>query len=103
MKPDEKNETAPPAIDPDTGVALVGGYPLNHRLRAEALAQDGKAEDPDGVVSPELIADASARMKRDAQAEVNAQAKADVEVKARAEAEAEAKAKADQDATEKKG
>lgn len=62
-------ETAPPAQDPETGVALAGGYPVNHRLRAEALFKAGKEEDPDAIVSNELIADAGARLKADEAAE----------------------------------
>ncbi|HYD12734.1 MAG TPA: hypothetical protein VEC11_07790 [Allosphingosinicella sp.] len=37
--------------------------PLNHRLRAEALAQAGAPEDPGGQVSPEVIADTAARLE----------------------------------------
>ena len=58
-KPDEQQ---PPKVT-EAGVAIYGEYPANHRLRAEALAADGKDEDPDGIVAPELIADAGKRMK----------------------------------------
>lgn len=47
--------TAPPALDPVTGLTMVGGYPLNGRLRAAALADAGKKSDPQGLVTPELI------------------------------------------------
>lgn len=57
-------ETALPATREGDGVALHGDYPLNHRLRAEALAKDGKTTDPDNMVSDELIVDAGERMKR---------------------------------------
>jgi len=54
---------SPPKAD-DNGVALHGDYPLNLRLRAEALAKDGKDSDPDDRVSPDTIAEAGARLKR---------------------------------------
>lgn len=40
--------------------------PLNHRLRAEALAKAGATEDPGNQVSPELIADTKARLAAEA-------------------------------------
>lgn len=61
---DADRVTNGPSTEPETGVALDGDYPLNHRLRAEALAAEGKSEDPGGLVSPELIADAGERMER---------------------------------------
>lgn len=61
---DEVETTAPPRRHEKTGVAMDGDYPHNHRLRAEALARDEKTEDPDGIISPELIADAKARLER---------------------------------------
>lgn len=54
---------SPPKSDPETGVALYGDLPLNHRLRAEALADAGASEDPDGLILPELIEDARTRLK----------------------------------------
>ena len=39
------------------------GLPANHRLRAEALAAEGKRKDPDGLISDQLIADTAARLK----------------------------------------
>lgn len=53
--------TAPPKTRKD-GTAMSGAYPLNHRLRAEALCKDGKTTDPDGLISAELIADTKARL-----------------------------------------
>jgi hypothetical protein len=57
---------SPPAMDPKTGIALdgPGGLPVNHRLRAERLALDGKETDEGGYVSDELIADARDRLDR---------------------------------------
>ena len=68
MADEKPTETAPPATDPETGVAMDGDFPHNHRLRAEALAKAGKDSDPDGLVSDDLIADASARLERNAAA-----------------------------------
>lgn len=73
-------ETAPAATDKETGVALDGDYPHNHRLRAEAMARDELAEDPDGLISPELIADATRRLEAEARA---AELRAEEERKAR--------------------
>jgi hypothetical protein len=53
---------SPQKIVPETGVALEGDYPANHRLRAEALSDAGLDADPDGIVSDELIADAGKRI-----------------------------------------
>jgi len=54
---------SPPKFEEETGIALDGhGLPLNHRLRAERLADAGKDEDPGGLISPELIADAGDRL-----------------------------------------
>lgn len=58
----------PPQTDRETGVAFYGKYPANHRLRAEALAKEGKAADPDDIVSAELIADAGQRLAQEAKA-----------------------------------
>lgn len=44
------------------GFAIVDGYPANNRLRAEALAKAGKAEDPSGQITPELIAATGERL-----------------------------------------
>lgn len=44
------------------GVELYGKYPVNHGLRAEALARAGKKEDPDGIIEPDLIADYAKRI-----------------------------------------
>lgn len=52
-----------------TGVSVVtteqGTYPINHRLRAEAMARDGIKSDADGLISNELIADTAARLARE--------------------------------------
>lgn len=61
--------TAPPIVAEGTGVVMEGDYPHNHRLRAEALARDGKEEDPLGWISPELIADAKGRLEAEERAE----------------------------------
>jgi hypothetical protein len=60
---DETPEWTPPQHDAATGVAMHGDYPLNTRLRAEALSDAGQHDDPDGLVSPELIRDAGARLQ----------------------------------------
>lgn len=70
--PDEFREAV---VVRETGVAMHGEYPLNSRLRAEALAGDGKGEDPDKLVTPELIADAADRLARE-KAEADKAAKA---------------------------
>lgn len=62
---DEVERTAPPETDEATGIAMLNGYPVNLRLRAEALSKDGKAEDPDGLVAAELIEDAGDRLARE--------------------------------------
>lgn len=54
----------PPKVDKTTGAAMIGDYPLNHRRRAEALAAAGIETDPEGLVTPELIADAGDRVAR---------------------------------------
>lgn len=54
---------SPPKFEEGTGIAVDGhGLPLNHRLRAERLADAGKDEDPAGEISAEHIADAKARL-----------------------------------------
>jgi len=65
MASTDEPEFNPPAIDAETGVAMDGDYPANIRLRAEALARDGKTSDPDGLIGDELIADAARRVKHD--------------------------------------
>lgn len=47
--------------------------PLNHRLRAEALAEAGATEDPGGRVSPELIAETAARIEAEKAAAATAE------------------------------
>lgn len=56
--------TADPATN-EQGFAMLGDYPLNHRLRAEALATAGVATDPDGAVSDELIAATKDRLAQE--------------------------------------
>jgi len=46
--------------------------PLNHRLRAEALAKAGKTKDPGGQVTAELIAATAARLEAEAAAKAAA-------------------------------
>ena len=70
-------EWSPPKLEPETGIALDGhGLPINHRLRAERLADSGKDEDPAGEISPEHIADAKGRLAAQAKADA-ARAKAE--------------------------
>jgi hypothetical protein len=57
-----------PAKSDENGFALHGDYPLNSRLRAEAFVRDGVSEDPDGLVSVELIADTAARLDNERKA-----------------------------------
>lgn len=57
-----EENTAPPAVAEDTGIALVGKYPLNHRLRAEALHKAGVKSDPDNIIDAEAIAAAGPRI-----------------------------------------
>lgn len=59
------------------GFGIADGLPVNHALRAEALARLGKTEDPAGHITPEFIA--AAKETRDALAD-------DVENAATAEA-----------------
>lgn len=65
----EAAEHGPPMIEADTGIALDGDYPVNHRLRAERLVAEGKTSDPGGVIGDELIADTATRMEGDKRAE----------------------------------
>lgn len=60
---DLPEDAADQARRPD-GTFLAGQFPLNHRLRAEALAASGAKSDPDGLIGPELIADAEKRLAR---------------------------------------
>lgn len=48
-------ETQPPKVD-ENGVHYFGDYPANHRLRAEALRKARLKHDPDGLITPEMIA-----------------------------------------------
>lgn len=48
-------ETKPQKVD-ENGVHYMGDYPANHRLRAEALRKARIKTDPDGLISPEMIA-----------------------------------------------
>src|SRR5215213_4226322 len=59
----EEPEFSPPAIEADTGIALDGEYPINHRLRAERLVRKGEESDPDGVISDELVANTKGRLE----------------------------------------
>jgi hypothetical protein len=73
---DRDETTAPPAMTED-GVALHNDYPVNHRLRAEALADAGETTDPDALISDELIAATKDRLDRErAEAERLAEAAA---------------------------
>lgn len=86
MADETPTETAPPAIIAETGVAMDGDYPHNHRLRAEALAKAGEASDPDGIVTDELIADAGERIEREEEANsVDGRSKSELETMAAAE------------------
>lgn len=49
-----KSDWSPPIVRED-GVNMLGGYPVNHNLRAEALARRGAKHDPDGLISDGLI------------------------------------------------
>lgn len=52
-------------IDAATGFATDGKWPVNGRLRAEAMAAAGETTDPDGIVSDELIAATKDRVERE--------------------------------------
>ena len=60
-----------------TGIRLADGVqlegesmlPHNHRLRAEVLAKRGSKVDPDGLITPELIADTADRLANESAAE----------------------------------
>lgn len=68
--------TLPPAMDAETGVAMDGEFPHNHRLRAEAMARAGVETDEAGVITDELIAETVERLKRDDAAAAKADAAA---------------------------
>lgn len=82
---DPEHDDAAPALDDfsqklaDNGFAMADGFPLNHRLRGEALVAAGLAEDPAGHVTPDFIADTADRLdaerrdaaEREAEAEAN--------------------------------
>jgi hypothetical protein len=61
-------ETAPAEVDAETGVYMSGNYPLNDRLRAEALVGAKRTTDPDGLISDAMIADVADQMKAAADA-----------------------------------
>jgi len=48
------------------GFAIDGGYPVNHRLRAEALSKAGIAEDPAGHITADMIAATGERLAAEA-------------------------------------
>lgn len=72
---DDAAETFNPPKTNEAGFAMSGDYPLNSRLRAEALAQAGKETDPDGIVSDEDIAGTVKRLAAEAKAEKSPRAK----------------------------
>lgn len=59
----------PQQVD-EAGVYLAGesGLPVNHRLRAEALAKARRKSDPDGIITDELIADTADRLRAEREA-----------------------------------
>lgn len=65
----EEGEWSPAKYEPETGIAIDGhGLPINHRLRAERLADDDANEDPAGLITSEHIADARERLDREREA-----------------------------------
>ena len=60
-------EATAPEIE---GIATEGAseLPHNHRLRAEKLVEMGETEDPDGLISADLIANTKDRLEREANA-----------------------------------
>jgi len=72
MADDTATDTAPPELSPavqslaDAGFAIADGWPVNHRLRAEALAQAGEGEDPAGYLTAEQIAETAERLEAEA-------------------------------------
>lgn len=60
---------SPPQFAEENGIAIDGdGLPVNHRLRAEALVDAGKDEDPGGMISPELIENTRERLEGEREA-----------------------------------
>jgi hypothetical protein len=53
-------------IDPGTGFAHDGEWPVNSRLRAEAMARGGVSTDPAGFISDDLIAETKGRLAEEA-------------------------------------
>jgi hypothetical protein len=68
-------DTAPPATT-SAGVALHGEYPLNSRLRAEAMADADVTTDPDGLITDELIAETRDRLAAERKADADAEEEA---------------------------
>jgi hypothetical protein len=74
----DKVEAAAPEISgrnaelAEQGFAMHGAYPLNHRLRAEALVDAGISSDPDGLIGDDLIVDTRDRVAAEAAALVAA-------------------------------
>ncbi len=63
---DDGADWGPEQVEPETGVALDGdGLPVNHRLRAERLARDGKTTDAGGLITDDLIAATASRLDDD--------------------------------------
>jgi len=54
--------TAPPKTD-DAGIVQYGQFPLNHRMRAEAMARAGVTTDEMGLIGDDLIAETVDRLK----------------------------------------
>lgn len=52
--------------DPKTGFATDGEWPINLRLRAEAMADKGVKSDPNGMIDDDLIAATKTRMVAEA-------------------------------------
>lgn len=65
--PNDGSTWSPPKRG-EGGVELAGEWPLNHRLRAEAMATAGVTTDPDGLIDDALIVDAGERLAADAKA-----------------------------------
>lgn len=58
------------STDPETGFATDGEWPVNHRLRAEAMARAGVTHDDAGEIEDWLIAETKDRLAaEDAEAE----------------------------------
>lgn len=52
-----------PATVTQDGVHLHGEFPVNHRLRAEAIVKKGRKTDPDGLITEDFIAETAKRLK----------------------------------------